>query len=870
MAVNSEVSAFLEDLFDNLAAIEDGIVQLESNPKNPEYLNAIFRAAHTIKGNAAMMGLTNLVALGHALETTLQECINGKLDVGRDALRLFSECRTTMSEIGNQLRIGKDTNSIDILQTTDRLQALLLDEESSVNAVSMDGVRRMQIKLRIAKAELAPVVRAFLVETKIAEMGTIVSKEPPEEKIETPEFLASDRELIFVVDTGVSPKEITENLNIDLIESIEVLDKGAGNSPVHEKIEREKDEMVAEVQTSSGDTIRLSVQTIDKLLNLAGELVLANGGLLQIADELTATAGAENHALRLSEKNREIFHIASEIQNIVMQSRMLPIEHVFSRFTRFVRDYAESAGKAIRLETSGEKTELDKRVIDEIVKPLTHIIRNSLDHGIETREERSAVGKNPVGVLKISATQSGSSILITVEDDGRGLSIEKIRQKAIEKNLVRADEAALLSPKEIQEFIFMRGFSTKDTADDLSGRGFGMDIVRESIERLSGDLSIYSVEGKGTRMVISLPLTLAILSTLTFKVRNDVFALPLTVIEESLRVLDGSVVELDEREVLHSQNQILPFLRLDRILGYPPIEEKEVGYRQAILVEIHGEKFALGIDEFLKRRDLVVKSLNENYKHVQGIAGASMLGDNEIVFILDLNEVIELYKSGERRIRSESMSTNKEAKENKIEQPIEGMVTKDKEVRIEKLFDPKDKEVFRNWISQSNKAAIKGIQMLTGTSAITVKRSKGVRVKASNSRQMMERIVENAENIYLLHLPMIPDTGSIDLILKKDSAEKMARLLFSAAGIDYNDEFDPSPLLEITNILGSAYTNTLTFLTETSVEPATPSLLGSSEEIKSLIETRLSTPHAEILVVDNEFHIQNENIAVELVIYLNS
>ncbi|HRP69967.1 MAG TPA: chemotaxis protein CheW, partial [Turneriella sp.] len=326
------------------------------------------------------------------------------------------------------------------------------------------------------------------------------------------------------------------------------------------------------------------------------------------------------------------------------------------------------------------------------------------------------------------------------------------------------------------------------------------------------------------------------------------------------------------REVLHAQDEMLPFLRLDRVLGYPPVEEETIEHRHAILVDLHGEKFALGMDEFLKRRDLVVKSLNQNYKHVPGLAGASMLGDNEIVFILDLAEVIELHRSKEKPARSETMNLNKSEtlNSNTPKEPVEGMVANNTAVRIEKLFDPADKEVFRNWISQSNKAAIKGIQMLTGSQAITVKKSKGARVKAGNSRQIMERIVQNADNIYLLHLPMIPDTGSIDLILKRDSAERMARLLFSAAGLDFEGEFDPSPLLEITNILGSAYTNTLTFLTETSVEPATPSLLETKEEIHALIEGRLKAPHADILVVDNEFHIKNENIAVELVIYLNS
>jgi two-component system, chemotaxis family, sensor kinase CheA len=866
MANGSEASAFLEDLSENLTAIEGAIVRLETEPGNTDFLEDIFRAAHTIKGNAAMMNLTNLVALGHALETTLQESLAGKLSIGRDALRLFSDCRLAMAEIGEALRVGNNPAEIAILPTTDRLQVLLLEDTGLVGLPAENAPRRVEVRLHVARAELAPSVRAFLVETKLAELGTIVSKEPSDEKLESPDFLTSDRQLSFILETMASIADIQENLNVDLIENIsvaEITSTGYDDpAPVRERVEA-----VADVQAGGGDTIRLSVQVLDRLLNLTGELVLANGGLTSIADELTNTKGAENQALRLTEKNREIFRIAADIQNIVMHSRMLPIEHVFSRFKRFVRDYAENAGKTIRLEISGEKTELDKRVIDEIVKPLTHLIRNALDHGIEPAAERIAAGKAGEATLKISAAQAGSSILVTVEDDGRGMNLEKILARAQEKNLVTAEKAARLTPEEIRAFIFMPGFSTKETADDVSGRGFGMDIVRESIERLSGDLAIHSVEGKGTRMTVKLPLTLAILTTLTFKVRNDVFALPLSVIEESLKVPVGSVVDIEGREILHSRNMMLPYLRLDRVLGYPPVEETEVNHHFAIVADLHGQKIALGIDEFLKKQDLVVKSLNENYRPVHGLAGASMLGDNEIVFILDLAEIVELNRQRYHVQWSESMAAVNNTNDDSVP---DGMIPNSAAVPIEKLFDTNNKELIRKWISQSNKAAVKGIQMLTGNTSIAVKKSKGSRVKAANSRSVYEKIMERADDIYLFHLPMLPAAGAIDLILTKPGANRMSKLLFDAAGIQYEGEFDASPLLEITNILGSAYTNTLTFLTEKSVEPATPTLLQNVEEIRTLVNQRLGTPHGEILVVENQFHIKDEDIEVELVIYLNS
>lgn len=868
MAAGSEASAFLEDLNENLNAIEGAIFRLESSPDDTKQLTDIFRAAHTIKGNAAMMNLTNLVALGHALETTLQECLSGNLAIDRDALRLFAECRSAMAEIGEALRTGEDATGIAILPTTDKLQVLLLEDKNRGGLPAANAPRRVEVRLHIARAELAPSVRAFLVETKLAELGAIVAKEPSDEQLEAPDFLASARLLSFTLETMVSIAEIRENLNVDLIEDITITETTAPLKTETPAFERDKPETVADVQGTAGDTIRLGVRILDRLLNLTGELVLANGGLLQIADELRATKGSENQSLRLTEKNREIFRIAAEIQNIVMKSRMLPVEHVFSRFRRFVRDYADSSGKTIHLDIAGEKTELDKRVIDEIVKPLTHLIRNALDHGIETREERVAAGKPPEGVLKISATQAGSSILIIVEDDGRGMNLEKILTRAIEKNLVSREKAARLTPEEIRDFIFMPGFSTKETVDDVSGRGFGMDIVRSSIEQLSGDLTITSVEGKGTRMVVKLPLTLAILTTLTFEIRNDIFALPLTVIEESLRVLPGSIVEVDGREVLHSRSSILPFLRLDRILGYPPVEEVAIDHQFAIVADLHGTKVALGIDRFLKKYDLVVKSLNENYRPVPGLAGASMLGDNEIVFILDLAEIVELYRNRDRTSWSDNMAKETKSDNEPGMPAIEGMVRDAEAVAIETLLDASNKDLVKRWISQSNKAAVKGIQMLTGNGAIAVKKSRGSRVKAAKTRNVFEKIMDRADEIYLFHLPMMPAAGAIDLILTKPGAERMSKLLFDAAGIQHDGEFDASPLLEITNILGSAYTNTLTFLTEKSVEPATPTLLQNADEIRALVDQRLGTPSGEILVVENQFHIRNEDIEVELVIYL--
>lgn len=887
MAVSAEVTAFLEDLGENLAIIESALGRLEDSPGNQEYLHEIFRAAHTIKGNAAMMNLGNLVALGHALETALQEVLAGNLVASAHTVGVFHECRAAMLMVADAMRSGSDSRQVSIRPLTDQIQVLLL---STAPAQDSAAGRTVTITLNIAASEQAPSVRAFLAETRLSEFGTILRKDPPDEFLESPQFAASNRKLTFLLQTAAEADEIRANLNIDLVENVQVTESGARAAGAEDAPRSALDTAPgepaagrpvapADIAAGSADTIRLSVKTLDQLLNLTGELVIANSGLVSLSERAARTGTDAEFAIELADHSREIFRVAAEIQNIVMKSRMLPLEHVFSRFRRFVRDYSDKSGKAIRLEISGAETELDKRVIDEMVKPLTHLIRNALDHGIEDSAERIAAGKPPEGILRLAASQSGSSILITVEDDGRGLNVARIIERAVSRNLVSPERAAALSLAEVYEFIFAPGFSTKEAADEISGRGFGMDIVRDSIHKLSGDLQLFSEPGKGTRMVVKLPLTLAILTALTVRVRNDLFAFPLSTIEESIEIPSGSVMRVDGRDILHWRDQILPFLRLDSVLGYPPIEEtREFFY--AIIAEIHRTRIAIGVDEFLQKRELVIKSLAEHYQHVPGLSGASMLGDNEIVFILDVEEIARMQANrsgrfteaiaeqpGEKNSRqSDSLSESAmPVSTESTEFPASADIP---ESTMKPLFDFSDKELMRKWIAQSNKTAVQGIQMLTGNQAISVKKSRGSRVKADRSGDTMAKITARADDILLIHLPMLPAAGAIDLILEKKSAERMAGLLFKAAGFEGMEEFDPSPLLEITNILGSAYTNTLTFLTEKSVEPATPTLLSTREAIQELIDLRRQSPGSEMLVVENQFHIDDEDIQVELMIYL--
>lgn len=885
MAVSAEVTAFLEELAENLGTIENALVRLEEDPENPIHLHEIFRAAHTIKGNAAMMNLANLVALGHALETALQEILAGNVVASPHTLGVFHECKAAMVVIADALRTGGADGQIPIRALTDEIQHLLLTSDSY--PVRPEG-RTVTVTLNIAAAEQAPAIRAFLAETRLGEYGTVVAKDPDDEFLESPQFAASDRRLTYRLKTSAEVDEIRSNLNIDLVENVSVTEQVGTAAGVTQRLYPAREPaaktgagkpILQETATVASDTIRLSVKTLDRLLHLTGELVIANGGLVSLSERAARTGSDADFAIELSEKSREIFRVAADIQGIVMKSRMLPIEQVFSRFRRFVREYAEKSGKLIRLEVTGGETELDKRVIDEMVKPLTHLIRNALDHGIEESGERLARGKPEEGTLRLSAAQAGGSILITVEDDGRGLDTERIIERAISRNLISPERAATLSLPEVYEFIFAPGFSTKESADEISGRGFGMDIVRDSIHKLSGDLQVFSTFGKGARMVVKLPLTLAILTVLTVRVRNDLFAFPLSTIEESIQIPAGSILRVEGQEILHWGNQMLPFLRLDSALGYPALENsREQLY--AIVIELHRARLAIGVDELLQKRDLVIKSLAEHYHHVPGVSGASMLGDNDIVFVLDVEELARAH-SGSYARSGATRAVQLEKKDTlHTEEPGESLTASgagafasdgansNPETIMSPLFDFSDKDLIRRWIAQSNKTAVRGIQMLTGNQTIAVKKSRGALVRADRSGDTMAGITARADDILLIHLPMLPAAGAIDLILEKKSAERMAGLLFRAAGFDAMEVFDPSPLLEITNILGSAYTNTLTFLTEKSVEPATPNLLATREAIEKLIDARRQSPKSEMLVVENRFHIAGEDIQVELMIYL--
>lgn len=381
-------------------------------------------------------------------------------------------------------------------------------------------------------------------------------------------------------------------------------------------------------------TLRVDVERIDKVMDLAGEIVLARNRLLNLANKLEAKYAGDEHIEGLTETVSFLDRVTSDLQLAVMRMRMQPLQKVFVKFPRMVRDLARTLGKEVDLEIYGEDTEVDKSVIEHIGDPLVHIIRNSIDHGIEFPEERISKGKNPKGKIIINAYQKGTQIVIDISDDGKGIDIEAVKAKAITKGLITLEEAEKMSEDAIINLIFLPGFSTKDVSTELSGRGVGMDVVKSNVAKLNGYVEIFTEKDKGTTFRISLPLTLAIIQAMMIQVGDEIYAIPQSMIEETLRVYSKDIKEVTGQRILTVREKVLPVFMLNEILGLPSNIDSE---RKYILVASVGERrFCVSVDSVLGQEEIVIKTINGINSEECGIMGATITGDGKVVLILDL------------------------------------------------------------------------------------------------------------------------------------------------------------------------------------------------------------------------------------------
>jgi two-component system chemotaxis sensor kinase CheA len=723
MDMNEIKEIFFQECEEQLAELESGLLKLNDGDRDPETVNAVFRAVHSIKGGAGAFGLDDLVSFAHVFETTLDCVRSNKLEPSQDVLKVMLKSADVLADLVSASRDGGSVEE-------SRSRTLVKELEALANGEAPPAAHAEAPKPAAAKAEAAkptddsgfqpvpftfegfgddeePVVQgstyeisfkprrelyskgneAALLLRDLSRLGEMsincdmdalpdLDKMDPEDSyfswkvsIKTSkseedirsvfEFAEWDCDLevkLAAADTrGEELPMVPVPFDLSALDETPIAEEKPASSPAAATVSKpasaaparaEKKETpaaaaaaaaqnnAAAAAAAAGQTIRVDLDRVDRLINLVGELVINQAMLSQSVVENDATGtSAVNMGLE------ELQQLTREIQDSVMAIRAQPVKPVFQRMSRIVREVADMVGKSIRLVTEGENTEVDKTVIDKIAEPLTHMIRNAVDHGIESPEKREAAGKDPEGTIKLTAKHRSGRILIELQDDGGGINRERVRQKAIDNDLISPD--ANLSDEEIDNLIFAPGFSTADAISDISGRGVGMDVVKRSIQALGGRISISSRPGLGSTFTMSLPLTLAVLDGMVVTVAGQTLVVPLTAIVETLQPEASAIHSFGATQRLISiRNSFCPLVDVGRILNFRSTQANPVE-GVALLVESEGGgQRALMVDAIQGQRQVVIKSLEANYTHVPGIAAATILGDGRVALILDVDAVV--------------------------------------------------------------------------------------------------------------------------------------------------------------------------------------------------------------------------------------
>ena len=631
------LGVFFEEAEEHLAALEHLLLTLDVAQPDAEALNGIFRAAHSIKGSSGMFGFDDLTAVTHVLETLLDKLRSGQIALQAQMIDVLLEARDVLAQLLAAHKSETPDPSIAVQATVTRLQALIDQQgNGSASAAAVDdsfgffddapGAPAAATATATAVAPVEPAWGLFADEPAV---------------VPTP---VADSAFGFFDDAPGAPStavaEQAYGLFADAPGAPQVGAPAVVAAPAHDR--RSSDRRAAPAAPAAdaeSSSIRVSVERIDSLINQVGELVITQAMLAQ----LTSVLDPAEHE-RIYQALTQLEHNTRELQEAVMSIRMLPISFVFNRFPRLVRDTCGKLGKQVELVLRGEHTELDKGVIEKLTDPLTHIVRNSIDHGIELPAERLAAGKPAMGTVRMSAFHQGGRIVVEISDDGKGLSRERILAKAKEQGMPVSDE---MPDSEVWQLIFMPGFSTAEAVTDLSGRGVGMDVVRRNITSIGGRIDISSVAGQGTHIAIRLPLTLAILDGMIVEVDKVHYVVPLTYIVESLQLKAEHIYSMSgsSSAVISVRNEYLPLLSLHRLLNLAAEPPPRVG-GIVLILEAEGNTFALQVDDLIGQQQVVIKSLEQNFRRVDGITGATIMGDGSVALILDVDALPRLASQG--------------------------------------------------------------------------------------------------------------------------------------------------------------------------------------------------------------------------------
>ncbi|HBB1947118.1 TPA: chemotaxis protein CheA [Escherichia coli] len=638
--MSMDISDFYQTFFDEadelLVDMEQHLLVLQPEAPDAEQLNAIFRAAHSIKGGAGTFGFSVLQETTHLMENLLDEARRGEMQLNTDIINLFLETKDIMQEQLDAYKQSQepDAASFDYICQALRQLALEAKDEtpSAVTRLSVvaksepqDEQSRSQSPRRIILSRLKA-GEVDLLEEELGHLTTLTDVVKGTDSLSAilPGDIAED-DITAVLCFVIEADQITfETVEVSpKISTSPVLKLAAEQAPTG-RVEREKT-----TRSSESTSIRVAVEKVDQLINLVGELVITQSMLAQRSSELDPV----NHGDLITSMG-QLQRNARDLQESVMSIRMMPMEYVFSRYPRLVRDLAGKLGKQVELTLVGSSTELDKSLIERIIDPLTHLVRNSLDHGIELPEKRLAAGKNSVGNLILSAEHQGGNICIEVTDDGAGLNRERILAKAASQGLTVSEN---MSDDEVAMLIFAPGFSTAEQVTDVSGRGVGMDVVKRNIQEMGGHVEIQSKQGTGTTIRILLPLTLAILDGMSVRVADEVFILPLNAVMESLQPREADLHPLAGGErVLEVRGEYLPIVELWKVFNVAGAKT-EATQGIVVILQSGGRRYALLVDQLIGQHQVVVKNLESNYRKVPGISAATILGDGSVALIVDVS-----------------------------------------------------------------------------------------------------------------------------------------------------------------------------------------------------------------------------------------
>ena len=680
---NQYMDMFLDESHEHLQSLNEGLLRLEENMEEISVVNDIFRNAHTLKGMSATMGFAKIAELTHEMEDVLDLVRKEQLKLNEDIMDTLFKCLDSLEQMVDSVGNGEAEDVVDVSDLVAKLSAISkgtpppaaapaaggaaaapaagdasggAGSDLGIDDIDLDvmkkakdaGMNVFHVKVTLMESCVLKAARSVMVMHALDEIGDVIKSVPPAEDLEQEKF---ERSFDIVVATASDAEAVTNAVDtVSEIEDIgvEELDPDALAKPAEPApaapaaaaaapkkaaapAKKEGAKAAAPKKQHQSQSVRVDIEKLDTLMNLMGELVINKVRLEQI--------GQTHRMSDLMETLEQMDRVTGDLQNIVMKVRMVPVSAVFNRFPRMVRDVSKELGKEINLTIEGEETELDRTVIDEIGDPIMHLLRNSLDHGVESPDAREAKGKPRVGEVGLIARHEGNNVVIMITDDGAGIDASKIRRKAVEKGMITQDEADRLDDADAVRLIFLPGFSTAEQITDISGRGVGMDVVRSKIEALSGHVDVETHIDEGSIFKIKLPLTLAIIQAMLVRVQEEMYAIPLTSIDSTVNIEPTDIQTIQNKEVIVLRGEIIPIVRMEEALQVPHVKDSE----ELFVVVVHAGEAKAGIvvDNLIGQQEIVIKTLGNLFAGLKLFGGATVLGDGRVALILDVATMIQ-------------------------------------------------------------------------------------------------------------------------------------------------------------------------------------------------------------------------------------